>query len=384
MNGTKDYYKILGVDKKASEKEIKDAYRKLARQYHPDVNPGNKEAEGKFKEISEAYEILSNPDKRREYDMGGAGMAGGPGPGFGPFGYEGFGSSRGGRVEYGDLGDLGSIFDLFGGLGGAGTSFGRQRAPRKGSDLETDVNISFNDAMKGVTIPLTINGRTVCPTCGGSGARPGTIPKTCPSCQGRGTVSQSQGPFAISRPCPTCGGRGTIVEEPCPTCRGTGVVEMPRTINVRIPAGVKDNARIRFAGKGEAGPPGGAAGDLYVRVHVAPHKFFKRKDGNILLDLPLTFPEASLGTEVEVPTINGKVKLKVPAGTSGGRKFRLKGKGAPRPKGKGQGDMIVTARVVVPKKVSGKEKELIKQLRELDKENPRAFMEDESKSGEEK
>jgi molecular chaperone DnaJ len=380
MNGTKDYYKILGVNKKASEKEIKDAYRKLAREYHPDVNPGNKEAEEKFKELSEAYEVLSNADKRKEYDSGGAGMAGGPGPGFGPFGYEGFGSrpGQGGRVEYGDLGDLGSIFDLFGGLG-AGA--GRQRQPRKGADLETDVNISFEDAMKGVTIPLTISGRNVCPACRGSGAKPGTIPKTCPACQGRGSVSQSQGPFALSRPCPTCAGRGTVIEEPCATCRGAGAVQMPRTINVKVPPGVKDNATIRFAGKGEAGPPGGSPGDLYVRVHVALHKFFKRQDSNILLDLPLTFPEAAMGTEIEVPTINGKVKLKVPAGTSGGRKFRLRGKGAPKPKGKGHGDMIVTARITVPKKVTGKEKELIKQLREIEKENPRAFMEKDLDTG---
>jgi molecular chaperone DnaJ len=381
MNGTKDFYKALGVDKTASEKEIKDAYRKLARKYHPDVNPGNKEAEERFKELSEAYEVLSNAQKRKEYDTGG--MAGGPGPGFGPFGYEGFGGQRpGGRVEYGDLGDLGNIFDLFGGLGGAGA--GRQRAPRKGSNLETNVNISFDDAMKGITVPLTMSGRNVCPTCGGSGAKPGTIPKTCPACQGRGTISQSQGPFAISRPCPTCAGRGTVIEEPCPTCRGVGAVEMPRNINVKIPAGVKDKATIRFAGKGEAGAPGGAPGDLFVHVHVAPHEFFRRKDSNILLDLPLTFAEAVMGTEVQVPTINGRVKLKVPAGTSGGRKFRLRGKGAPKPKGRGHGDMIVTAQITVPKKVSGKEKDLIKQLREMEKENPRAFMESEPDEGEKK
>lgn len=383
MDGIKDYYHILGVEKSASDKEIKDAYRKLARKYHPDVNPGNKEAEERFKEISEAYEVLSSSEKRKEYDTGGAGMAGGPGPGFGPFGHGGFGSRPGqgyGRTEFGDLGDLGSIFDLLGGMGGGGpgAGAGRQRQPRKGNDLSTDINISFEDALKGITIPLTMSGRNVCPACSGSGAKPGTIPKTCPACQGRGTVSQNQGPFAFSRPCPTCGGRGTVIEEPCPTCRGAGAVEMPRTIKIKIPAGVKDNGTVRFPGKGEAGPPGSVPGDLYVHVHVEPHEYFRRQDANILLDLPLTFPEAAMGTTVEVPTINGKVKLKIPAGTSGGRKFRLRGKGAPKPRGKGHGDMIVTASIAVPKKVSGKEKELIKQLQELETEDPRAFMETET------
>lgn len=374
MNGTKDFYKSLGVDKKATDKEIKDAYRKLARKYHPDANPGNKEAEEKFKEISEAYEVLSNPQKRREYDQGkmfaGAG-AGGPGPGFD---FSGFGGRPGSRAYTysGDLGDLGDIFNLFSGMGG-GT--GRRRETRKGRDLSTDVNISFEDAIHGVTIPLNITAKRVCPTCKGSGAKPGTLPKTCPNCGGKGTVSQNQGPFAFSRPCPNCGGRGTIIEEPCPDCRGTGAVERPQTIKAKIPAGIKNGGKVRFPGKGEAGPPGSVPGDLYVNVHVKPHKYFKRKDGSILLDLPLTFPEAAMGTTVEVPTINGKVKLKIPAGTSDGRKFRLRGKGAPKPKGKGNGDMIVTARIVVPKKLSSKEKELVKQLKEMDKENPRAFLE---------
>jgi molecular chaperone DnaJ len=372
VNGAKDFYKILGVDKKASDKEIKDAYRRLARQYHPDANPGDKSSEDKFKEISEAYEVLSNPQKRKEYDSGQMYMgAGGPGPGFGPFG---FGSRPGSRTYTysGDLGDLGDIFNLFSGMG-AGA--GRRREPRKGRDLSTDVTISFDEALTGVTIPLAMTGENICPTCGGSGAKPGTLPKTCSTCGGKGTISQNQGPFAFSRPCPTCGGRGMVIEEPCATCKGTGAVEMPKSIKVKIPAGINDGGRIRFPGKGETGPPGGAPGDLYVNVHVKSHKYFKRKEREILLDLPLTFPEAAMGTTVEIPTINGKVKLKVPAGTSDGRKFRLRGKGAPKPKGKGHGDMIVTARIVVPKKVSAKEKELIKQLMELEKENPRAFLE---------
>lgn len=374
MNGTKDYYKILGVDKKATEKEIKDAYRKLARKYHPDANPGDKSSEDKFKELSEAYEVLSNPEKRKQYDSGGMFMgAGGPGPGFGPFDFGGFASRPGSRTYTysGDLGDLGDLFDLFGGLG-AGA--GRRRKPSKGRDLQTDVTISFEEALSGVTVPLTVSGKSVCPSCKGSGAKAGTLPKTCANCGGRGSVSQNQGPFAFSRPCPACGGRGTVIEDPCETCRGAGAVDMPRNVKVKIPAGISDGGKVRFPGKGEAGPPGGAPGDLYVRVHVKPHKYFKRKDGDILLDLPVTFPEAALGTTIEVPTIDGKVKLKVPAGTSDGRKFRLRGKGAPKPKGKGSGDMIVTARVVVPKKMNAKEKELVRKLQELEKEDPRAFL----------
>ncbi len=377
MNGTNDYYKTLGVGKKASDKEIKDAYRKLARKYHPDANPGDKGSEEKFKEVSEAYEVLSNAEKRKQYDTGGmfAG-AGGPGPGFGGFD---FGGAPPGSRSYsysgdiGDLGDLGDIFNLFGGLGAGG---GRRREARKGRDLQADVTISFGEAISGVSIPLTVSGKTVCPTCKGSGAKPGTLPKTCPSCGGRGSVSQNQGPFAFSRPCPACGGRGTVIEQPCETCRGAGAVDMPRNIRVKIPAGIKDGGKVRFSGKGEAASAGGAPGDLYVKVHVKPHKYFKRRNRDLLLDLPITFPEAALGTTVEIPTLDGKVRLRVPAGTSDGRKFRLRGKGAPKPKGKGHGDMIVTARIVVPKKMTAKEKELVKKLQGLEKEDPRAFLEE--------
>ncbi len=376
MNGYKDYYQILGVSKDATEKEIKDAYRRLARKYHPDANPGDKSSEEKFKEINEAYEVLSNPEKRRQYDSGAMFMgAGGPGAGFGPFDFSSFGARPGTRTytytgDLGDLGDLGDILNLFTGFG-----TGRRRESRKGRDISTDVTISFEDAIHGVTVPLTITGRTLCPTCRGTGAKPGTLPKTCSTCGGRGTVSQNQGLFAFSRPCPVCGGRGTVVEDPCASCQGTGAVEMSRNIKVKIPAGINDGGKVRFPGKGEAGPPGGSPGDLYVNVHVKPHRYFKRKNGDILLDLPLTFAEAALGTTVEVPTIDGKVKLRIPAGTQDGKKFRLRGKGAPRAKGKGSGDMIVTARVVVPKKLTSKERELIEKLRDLEKENPRAFLE---------
>ncbi|MBC7247674.1 MAG: molecular chaperone DnaJ [Actinobacteria bacterium] len=376
MDGVKDYYKILGVDKKASDKEIRDAYRRLARKYHPDANPGDKSSEEKFKEINEAYEVLSNPEKRKQYDAGGM-FAGTGGAGFGPFDFSSFGARPGARTytytgNLEDLGDLGDLFNLFGGMGTAGA---RRREARRGRDLTTDVTISFEDAINGVTIPLTVSGRTVCPTCRGSGARPGTLPKTCPTCNGRGNISQNQGLFAFSRPCPECGGRGTVIENPCPACGGTGTVDRPRSIKVKIPAGINDGGRVRFPGKGEAAPLGGTPGDLYVKVHVKPHKYFKRKDGDILLDLPLTFPEAALGTTVEVPTLDGKVKLKIPAGTSDGRRFRLRGKGAPRPRGRGKGDMIVTARVQVPRKLGAKEKELIRKLQEMERENPRAFLE---------
>jgi molecular chaperone DnaJ len=374
VNGFKDYYKILGVSEKASQKEIKDAYRKLARKYHPDANPGDKDAEERFKEISEAYEVLSNPEKRKEYDQRKifAG-SGGPGPGFG-FDFSGFGNRPGARTYTftGDLGGLGDLFNLFSGMG-AGKA--RKREKRKGADVTTDVTISFEEALKGVSVPLTIRGKAVCPNCKGTGSKPGTLPKTCSTCGGRGTVSENQGFFAFSRPCPACGGRGTVIENPCTACAGTGVVERTRNIRVKIPAGVKDGSRVRFAGKGEPAPAGGIHGDLYVKVHVRPHKYFKRKNGDILLDLPITFPEAAMGTTVEIPTINGKVKLKIPAGTSDGKKFRLRGKGAPLPKGKGRGDMIVTTHIVVPGRLSSKEKELIRKLKELEKENPRAFLE---------
>ncbi|MBC7229701.1 MAG: molecular chaperone DnaJ [Actinobacteria bacterium] len=377
MNGNKDYYQVLGVDKKASQKEIKDAYRKLARKYHPDANPGDKSSEEKFKEISEAYEVLSDPEKRKQYDAGGMFMGGGPGPGFGPFDFSSFGGRPGSRTYtyQGDLGDLGDLFNLFGGMGtGAGTR--RRREAARGRDISADVTISFEEALSGVTVPLTVTAKSACPECRGSGARPGTLPKTCPNCGGRGSVSQNQGLFAFSRPCPTCGGRGTVIENPCGKCGGTGVREMPRNIKVKIPAGINDGGKVRFPGKGEAGPLGAPPGDLYVNVHVRPHRYFRRKDADILLDLPLTFAEAALGTTVEVPTVHGKVKLKIPAGTADGRRFRLRGKGAPKPRGKGHGDMIVTARVVVPKKVTAKERELLKKLQELEKENPRAFLEE--------
>lgn len=385
MNG-KDYYKTLGVSKGASDKEIKNAYRKIARENHPDAKPGDKAAEEKFKEAAEAYEVLSDSEKRKQYDSGGMfgpggmGGAGGPGPGFG--GFRDFGGG-GGRAynfraeDLGDLGDLGDIFNLFGGMGGQQAGAGRRRAPRKGADTQASTQISFEDSLRGVSLPLNMAGRVPCATCKGSGAKPGTLPRTCATCKGRGTVSQDQGPFAFSRACPECGGRGTVIDEPCPTCRGSGSVQEARKITVKIPPGVKDGASIRFSGRGEMGPPGGAPGDLYVKVKVTPHRFFRRVNNDIQMDLPLTFAEAALGTTVEIPTpLDGKVKLKVPAGTQEGRKFRFKAMGAPQAKGKGRGNLYAVARVLVPKKLSSEEKELLEKLREKEKDNPRGYLEE--------
>jgi molecular chaperone DnaJ len=369
MNG-KDYYKILGVSKGASEKEIKEAYRRLARKYHPDANPGNKEAEERFKEIAEAYEVLSDPEKRKQYDAGGIFFgAGGPGPGFG---FRDFGGTRTYTFTGGDLGDLGDIFNnLFGSFGaGAG-----RRSTRKGKDTRATVQISFEEALSGASVPINLVGRSVCRTCGGSGAKPGTLPRTCPTCKGRGNVSQDQGFFAFSRPCPGCRGKGTVIDYPCPACRGSGTVEESKKITIKIPPGIKDGGTLRFAGKGEAGPAGTPPGDLYVTVKVSPHRYFRRVNSDIYLDLPLTFPEAALGTTVEVPTINGKVKLRIPPGTTGGKKFRLKGKGAPRPKGGGKGDMIVEAHIVVPSRLTSKEKELLEKLKDIESANPRSHLE---------
>ena len=372
----KDYYQMLGVPKNAPAAEVKKAYRKLAQKLHPDANPGDKDAEDRFKEISAAYDVLGDPEKRKSYDqvrdmaasgVGGFGGFGGPGAGGGPgwrnvrvegfpFDAEGF-----------DRGDLG---DLFGGLFGRSRA-GARRAQAQGADLETEARISFEDAINGATVPLRIQGPAACPTCGGSGAEPGTAPVVCPQCGGTGAIAQNQGVFSFSRPCPRCAGAGRIVEHPCKTCGGSGSVRRTREFSVRIPAGVKDGARIRVPGRGEPGPPGGRAGDLYVVVRIAPHRLFGRKDSDLTLELPVTFSEAALGANVQVPTLNGPVTLKIPAGTAGGRTFRIRGKGAPRPRKGGHGDMLVTVRVDVPSKLSREQKELLKRLQDTEGESPR-------------
>jgi molecular chaperone DnaJ len=375
----KDYYGVLGVPKNASAAEIKKAYRKLAQRYHPDANPGDAGAEERFKEISAAHDVLGDDEKRKAYDqareMAASGFGGGfpgasPGPG-GPG--AGFGGFPGGvRFETGDVGDLGDLLGgMFGGTGGTSGRRARSRA-RRGADLETDVTVDFDDAMAGATVPITLAGPAPCHTCHGSGAAPGTQPVTCPECGGSGQIAVNQGFFSMAQTCPRCHGSGRIVETPCPTCGGTGAERRTRKLQVKIPSGVRDGARIRLAGKGEAGGPGMTAGDLYVRVHVAKHPVFGRKGDDLTLDLPVTYPEAALGAQIKVPTLNGPVTLKVPAGTQSGKTFRIKGKGAP--KRSGRGDLLATVRVDVPEKLSREEKKLLEELRDTAKESPRSTL----------
>ncbi len=370
----KDYYQVLGVAKNASAPEVKKAYRKLAQKFHPDANAGNKEAEERFKEISAAYEVLGDQERRKQYDqvreMATSGFRGFGGPGGAPGGgrvrVEDF--PYGGGGGFTDVGDLGDLFSMFRGRGGAGGRRARQQT--RGSDLETETKLSLEEAITGTTVPLRIQGPAPCDICLGTGAEPGTTIDVCPMCQGTGTVAENQGFFSFSKPCPRCGGSGHVVETPCHKCRGSGSVRRTREFSVKIPPGVKDGARIRLAGRGEPGPPGSKAGDLYVRVRVAPHKVFGRKGADLTLELPVTFPELALGAEVPVPTLNGSVKLRIPAGTAPGRTFRVRGKGAPKPRD-GTGDLLVTVRVDVPSKLSKEEKEALAKLRELQKESPR-------------
>ncbi len=377
----KDYYGVLGVPKNASAAEIKKAYRKLAQQFHPDANPGNDDAESRFKEVSAAYDVLGDKDKRARYDevreMGASGFGGfGPG-GAGGAGWPGGAGGAGwpggsGGTRYVNVEDLGDVGDLFGGLfgGGGGQRASRAARPQRGTDLETEVHVPFDDAMAGTTKPVKITGPSVCRTCHGSGAAPGTSPVVCPECRGSGEVAVNQGFFSMSQPCRRCNATGRIVESPCPTCKGAGSERRSRTFQVKIPAGVKDGARIKLAGRGEPGPAGGQPGDLYVRVKVAADGVFGRKGDNLTLTLPVTFPEAALGAHVQVPTLNGPVTLKVPAGTPSGKTFRVKGKGAPK-KG-GHGDLMVTVEVDVPGKLSKDEKKLLQELRDAQTDSPRS------------
>jgi len=365
----KDYYQVLGVPKNSSAAEIKKAYRKLAQKHHPDANPGNTDAEERFKEIAGAYDVLGDDEKRKSYDrvrdMGAAGF-GGPGGG-GAAGWPGGSGGPGGvRYETADF-DLGDLLRGFGGAGGRGRQ--RQQRPQRGADLETEVEVSFDDAMTGTTVPVRFVGPAVCDTCHGTGAEPGTRPITCATCGGTGSVDVNQGFFSMERPCPECRGAGRIIEHRCPTCRGSGAERRTRKFQVKIPAGVRDGARIRLAGRGEPGPAGGHPGDLFVRVRVGPHALFGRRGDNLTLELPVSYPEAALGANVEVPTLNGPVTLKVPAGTPNGKTFRVRGKGVPK-KG-GHGDLLITVNVDVPGKLSREEKQLLKQLQEAQKESPR-------------
>jgi molecular chaperone DnaJ len=361
----KDYYNVLGVAKNASAAEIKKAYRKLAQQHHPDANPGNTQAEDRFKEISAAYDVLGDEDKRKQYDQVRDMAASGFGSGGSSGGGGGFGGGFPGGVRFEDLGDLG---DLFGGLFGGGRRGGGAR-PARGADLETTVTVSFDDAMTGTKMPVRISGPAPCETCHGSGAAPGTSPTICSRCGGSGAVAVNQGLFQMSQPCPVCHGSGRVVQTPCPTCGGTGSRRRTRSFQVKVPAGVQDGARIRLTGRGEPGSAGAQPGDLYVQVRVRPHRFFGRSGHDLTIELPVTYTEAALGAEVRVPTLNGPVTMKVPAGTPNGKTFRLKAKGAP--KRGGHGDLLVTTRIEVPRKLSRAEKDLLRQLQQAEKESPR-------------
>ena len=349
----KSPYEILGVPKGASAEEIKKAYRKLAREYHPDRNPGDASAEERFKEVQGAYDLLSDPEKRKQYDTFGSA--------------NGRGGFQGGNVNFGDfnVGDLGDLGDLFGGLfGGRGgrPAGGRTSRAQRGSDVEVQVNLSFEDSLKGVETKIPVTLETACSECHGSGAKPGTAPKICPECHGRGVVAESQGFFALSQPCPRCHGNGTVIEDPCPHCGGSGRERRTKRYTVKIPAGVKDGTRIRLKGKGAAGFAGGEAGDLYVVTRVQPSKLYERRGDDLIVDLPVTFSEAALGATVEVPTPDGAVSVKVKPGTQDGTLLRVKGRGAPRLKGSGRGDLLARVKVEVPKKLNKRERELLEEL----------------------
>ncbi len=339
-----DLYGTLGVAKNAPPDEIKKAYRKLARRYHPDRNPGDAAAEERFKEIQGAYDVLSDPEQRRQYDS--------PARQFAP------GSAGGAGFEGFDLGDL------FGGVFGGRAGRRATRAER-GADLEAVVNLSFEDSLKGVEVRVPVDVETACHTCGGSGAQPGTSPIVCPECGGRGVRSEAQGLFALSQPCPRCRGNGTIVEQPCASCRGSGRERATKRYAVKIPAGARDGTRIRLAGKGEAGRHGGPAGDLHVVTRVARSPLYERRGADLVVDVPVTYPEAALGATVEVPTPEGAVSLKIPAGSQHGKLLRIRGRGAPKLSGGGKGDVLARLKLTVPVKLTKAEREALEALQKV-------------------
>jgi molecular chaperone DnaJ len=363
----KNYYESLGVPETATAKEIKSAFRKLSRQYHPDANPDNASAEEKFKEISAAYDVLGDEEKRKEYDevralgpMGGFGAGGAPGGGY--------------NFTTDNLGDLG---DLFGNLFGRGRGGGRREprgaGPQRGADLETELQLSFQAAAQGVTTSVNITSDVACHTCHGIGAKPGTAPTQCPRCGGRGVLDENQGFFSFSQPCPQCGGTGAVIDEPCPTCHGTGAERRARQVKVKIPAGVSDGQRIRVKERGGPGRHGGPNGDLYVITRVAAHPLFGRRDKNLTITVPVTFAEATLGAEIKVPTLDDEpVTIKIPAGTRSGRTFRVKGHGV-RSNG-AAGDLLVTVEVAVPAKLSADERKAVEALAAAGGESPRAHL----------
>jgi molecular chaperone DnaJ len=356
-------YDTLGVKKGASQDEIKKAYRKLAAKYHPDKNPGDASAEERFKEVQNAYDTLSDPEKRKAYDQFGSTNGR---PGFDPRDFN-FGTGGNFRVE--DLGDLG---DLFGGLFNRGGTRVRRPQPERGADIEVTVNLSFEDSLRGLETKIPVEVTTACRECGGTGAQPGTAPVICPECNGRGVVSESQGLFALSQPCPRCRGNGTVIEKPCDHCHGTGRERRTKRYSVKIPAGVKDGTRVRLKGKGEPGANGGTPGDLFVITHVTPSRLFERRGNDLIIDVPVTYPEAALGATVQVPTPYGeRLSLKVKAGSQDGALLRMRGHGAPKLNASGKGDLLARLRISVPKKLSKKEKETLEELRKASHQDPR-------------
>jgi molecular chaperone DnaJ len=359
-----DYYKTLGVDKKATPEEIKKAYRKLARKYHPDQNPDDKQAEARFKELSQAHDVLGDPEKRKQYDSGSGPFAtgAGPGGGFGGFGNFDF--------------DASSMGDILSNLFGGSTSGRRVRTkPRaeKGSDLEAQVTITFDQAVSGAQVPLQVPMHASCPTCHGTGAKPGTAPSVCPRCEGRGIETQGQGMFSISQPCSLCGGTGTVIEDPCPTCNGAGAVRTVKKLRVNIPAGVREGSRIRLAGKGEPGRNGGPHGDLYLITHVESSPLFTRKGDNLEVEVPLSIPEALRGAEVQVPTLTGTKTLRVKPGTAHGTVQRLRGEGPPKlGGGKEKGDIHYRFVIDVPQNLSKEQESAIEELSKTLDGDPRA------------
>ena len=351
----KTLYDTLGIAKNASQDEIKKAYRKLARQYHPDKNAGDEAAEERFKEVQHAYDVLSDADKRKAYDRFGTqnGRPGAAGP----------------TVDFGDfdLGDLGDLFGgLFGGRGGRGPGGVRaQRQPLRGNDVEALVHLSFEDSLRGAEAKVPVETTTACRECGGTGAQPGTAPVICPECNGRGVRAESQGLFALSQPCPRCRGNGTVIEKPCPNCHGSGRERRIKTYTVKIKPGVKDGTRIRLKGKGEAGEHGGPAGDLIVVTRVAGSPLYERRGDDLVVQVPVPYSTAVLGGSVEMPTPEGTVSLKIPAGSEDGKLIRIKGRGAPRLSGSGKGDVLARVRIEVPKRVNKKERELLEELRKV-------------------
>ena len=342
----RDYYEILNVDRNASEPEIRQAYRRLAMKYHPDRNPGDQAAEEKFKEVKEAYEALSDARKRAAYDQfGHAGVEGAAGGGFG------------GPADLGDI--FGGVFrDIFGGGRGGG------QQSYRGADLRYNLELTLEEAVFGTTARIRVPALVTCATCAGSGAKPGTKPTTCPTCRGAGQVRMQQGFFSIQQTCPRCQGRGSIIPEPCATCRGVGRVEEQKTLSVKVPAGVDNGDRIRLAGEGEAGEHGGPPGDLYVQIQVKPHPIFTREDNDLYCEVPISFTTAALGGDLEVPTLDGRLSLKIPAETQTGKVFRIRGKGVKPVRGGPTGDLLCRAIVETPVNLTREQKDLLQQFAE--------------------